>query len=162
MSLHRLVVPLCAAALAGTALAAVPAAAPPGATATREVVEYTALENRLAAALAAGDRATIAALLEPDFVQFSPESAEPLDREAFLAAGRARRATLVVYRLAVLSRGDTDLVSFLLQRETPGPAVGRLAFCVDVWRRADHRLLARYRIEPRAGAPLPKAPSGRD
>jgi hypothetical protein len=149
--------------LAASAGAIPPAGAPPGGAATRAVVEYSALEGRFLDGIAHRDRAALEALIAEDFAAFTPAVPDPIDRPAFIDAELARGTAARIYALAVLERGDLDLVSYLVRREpgAGGRPAARTDYVVDVWRRADHRLLTRYRSQPRRAPPPPSVPSGR-
>ena len=159
-----------AAAGAAIVLAAPATAQPPrspatGGTATRAVVAYSALEARLFDLLARADRPGLEALTADDFAYLTPDAADPLDRSAYLDAERARPAVAErIYALAVVERGELDLVSFLvrLERQEGARRVLETAYVVDAWRRADQRLVSRYRSFPRHAPPPPTAPTGRE
>jgi hypothetical protein len=129
------------------------------------VVAYSALEVRLADLVARADRAGLEALLAEDFAYLSPGMADPLDRGAYLDAELARPAVAErIYAFGVLERGELDLVSFLvrLERGEGARRVLETAYVVDAWRRADRRLVSRYRSFPRRAPPPPTAPTGRE
>ena len=143
--------------------AAVPAG-PPGGTATRSVVEYSGLEERLAGLLAVGDRAGLEGLAADDFAYLAPGVDDPLSRSEWIERSLKRPAARAeVYGLSVLERGELDLVSCLVRTERRGGGrqVVETAYVVDVWRRADHRLLGRYSSVPRHAPPPPTRPTGR-
>jgi hypothetical protein len=159
-------------AAAGAALVlAAPAAAQPApgpatrGTATRAVVAYSALEARLADLVANADRAGLEALVAEDFVYLAPGTTDPLDRAAYLDAELARPAAAGrFYALAVVERGDLDLVSFLVrfERQAGARRTFETAYVVDAWRRADQRLVSRHRSVPRRAPPPPTAATGRE
>ena len=134
-------------------------------TATRAVAAYAALEARIADLVASADRAGLEALLAEDFVYLTPGTTDPLERSAYLAAELARPAVAErIYALAVVERGELDLVSFLVRLERGASArrVLETAYVVDAWRRADHRLVSRYRSLPTHAPPPPTTPTGRE
>ncbi len=139
-------------------------AVPPGdpraqGTATRSVAEYSALELQVADLVAGGDRAGLEAVLAEDFLAHAPTRAAPLGRRDYIALEIARRPAARIFALSVLERGDLDVVSYLvrLERDVRGRRVADGSYVIDVWRRADHRLLARYAVQPRS---VPAPPSG--
>ena len=129
------------------------------------MVAYSTLEARLADLVARADRPGLEVLIADDFTYLAPGTTDPLDRSAYLAAERARPAAAErIYALAVVERGELDLVSFLvrLERHEGARRVLETAYVVDAWRRADQRLLSRYRSFPRQAPPPPTAPTGRE
>ncbi len=137
---------------------------PPGGTATREVVEYSALEERLARLLATGNRADIEALAADDFAYLAPDVDDPLSRAEWIERSIKRSTENVeVYGITVLERGEHDFVSCLVraERHVGGRRIFETAYVVDIWRRADHRLLSRYWSVPSSAPSPPTRPTGR-
>ena len=135
----------------------------PGGMATRAVVEYSALEELLLDGEGRGDRAALEGLLAEEFAYSVPAAPDPIDRQQFVDAAVARREAGTIYALTVLENDTIDVVSYLLRVErarATRPANGT-AYVVDVWRHADHRLLARFRSIVRRAPPPPTTPSGR-
>jgi hypothetical protein len=161
----RAVAAAAAAILLAVSAAAQPAPARAGAgTATRAVASYAALEARFADLVASADRKGLEALIAEDFAYLAP-AADPLDRAAYLAAELARPAAAErIYGLTVVEGGEIDLVSFLVRlRRHEGPRRGlEIAYVVDAWRRADHRLASRHRSIPSHAPPAPDRPTGRE
>jgi hypothetical protein len=149
-----------AAWLCATPAGSSPPGVPPGAAVTRSVAQYQALEAGLADLAVRRDRAGLEALIDGDFAAYVPGGADPSDRAAFVAAELAHPVAVVIYALDVLERGDLDLVSFLARPQGVHGSAGA-AYIVDVWRRADHRLVARYRSQPRRAPAPPTGPTGR-
>jgi Domain of unknown function (DUF4440) len=152
-----------------TGVAFAPAAAQravsPGATATRAVVTYTDLEERLAHLLASGDRASLESFVAEDFALLTPSTDEPLSRTEWFERSRAHSVDAVaVYGLSVLERGGLDLVSCLVRTQShrDGHRLVRTSYVVDLWRHADGRLLARHESVPQHAPPLPTRPTGRN
>ena len=150
-------------------MAAVAAAAPSiqtmvAATATRAVADYSGLEQRLESLLEIGGRVELENLLGDDFTYATPDTGDPLDRAQYLDAEMSRRAVAArVYALGVIERGDFDLVSCLVRVhfQVGARRVFETRYVVDLWQRADHRLLSRYQSMPRSPPPPPSHPSGR-
>jgi hypothetical protein len=69
-----------------------------------------------------------------------------------------------LYALAVVERGDLDLVSFLalVERGSGHERTRETAFVVDTWRRADQHLASRHLSLPRHAPPPPVKPTGRE
>jgi hypothetical protein len=149
---------------ASGALALPPGQNSPGGIATRAVAGYTALEQKLLDGGRSGDGQALEASLAEDFAGYSPEAPEPLDRQQFIAAAVSKHQSGRIYNLAVLERDGLDVVSYLLQlqRAASRRPAGETVYIVDVWRREDRRLLARYRSMPRHVPPPPSSPSGRE
>jgi hypothetical protein len=160
----------CIAAASGVALLALgPAAAvppgPPGGTATRAVVDYSLLEERLAQLVQRGDRAGLEAVAADDFAFLAPGTADGLSRSEWIERSlRQPVARAEAYAIGVLERGELDLVSGLVrvERRVGGRRVDETAYIVDVWRHADRRLVSRYSSVPCRAPPPPKRPTGRN
>jgi hypothetical protein len=119
--------------------------------ATRSVSKYLGIERALQEAIAAHDRATVAGLLDPEFIQRTAASDDPLSQEEWLNAefgnsnpgGRVRD-------MLVIEADDLATVSFLLDTTSrKGGKGGRHTyFVVDVWRQSTGKLRVRYSDTP--------------
>ncbi|MGB8326786.1 MAG: nuclear transport factor 2 family protein [Steroidobacteraceae bacterium] len=160
-----LVIVTAAVTAAAPAVAVPPGGPLAGGTMTRGVAQYQELEQRLADALADGNRGAAEALLAEEFAFLAPGPGDPLDRRQYLDSELAHRAAAPrVYALNVLGRGEFDVVSGLIRvdRRMAGQQRVTVLYVVDLWRRADHRLVTRHASVPRHAPPAPTAPTGRE
>jgi len=137
------------------------AAAP--AMATRSVAAYLDRERALAGALREHRRDDVAHLLAPEFEVRSAESLDAVAAPAWLDAQlHAATMATVVRDLAVRELGDLAIVSFFLDAKAPRGTSTKTLYVVDVWRRSDVRLVARYESEPAHPLRAPSRPRGRE
>lgn len=158
--------------------AAAQAAAPASgriATATRLVVQYSEIEQKLNAAIQHRDQAALNKLLSDDFEEWTPAPpGDPIAREDWLKRvldpGFFKAAE--IRQMAVRTVDHTDVVSFIETRRGPCGSMRGCnynSFIVDLWREngGNPRLLVRYRSEvPTMAwsglAPVPAKPTGRE
>ena len=136
---------------------------PPAATAaTRSVAHYLDLERALAAALREHRRDAASQMLAPEFEARTAGSLDAVGATAWLDAQLHLRPTPTVVRdLAVHELGEVDVVSFFFDRGAVHGAAAATLYVVDVWRRADGRLTARYEVQPTHPVAAPTRPRGR-
>lgn len=133
--------------------------------ATRSVSKYLGLERSLQQAISEHDQATVTGLLDPDFIQRSAASDDPLELGDWLTeqfeyshpSGRVRD-------LLVIETDDLATVSFLLDTDRSKTGKGRAHtyFIVDVWRQSTGKLQARYSDTPVNPPRAPDRPNGRE
>jgi len=121
-------------------------------TATRLVVQFSDIEERLTAAMLHKDEAALSKLLSQDFEQWTPAPpGDPIPREEWLH-NVLTAFTLDSFRLsqiAVRTVDKSELVSFVLSRKAVcvGRDCGGNVFVVDLWqeqRNGTAQLLVRY------------------
>ncbi len=158
-----------AAASAATALPPGPPHGGPamvGAMVTRSVARYQDLERALLDALARGDGAAAARLLDEGFTARAAASPDPQARVDWLQQALGPQSATWRHRpwqvrdLAVREVDDIAVVSFLLDPGAPGSRAGAL-FVVDVWRQSTGLLLNRATSRAADAPPTPTRPSGR-
>ena len=158
--------------LVATAATALPPSPPHGGPAggramvTRSVARYQDLERALLDALASGDRATLARLLDEGFTARTAAGPDPQERADWLLQALGPQSATWRHRhwqvrdLAVREVDDLAMVSFLLDPGAPGARAGAL-FVVDVWRQSTGTLLSRASSRAADAPPTPSRPSGR-
>lgn len=148
---------LCSLTIAGAGAAQNPALGPPGEAATRSVAKYLGLERDLQAALDGARRATLEAMVDPEFELRLPASPDTHARDEWLKGGAGKVAAGARVRdLAVLETDDLATVSFLLETR------GARYFVVDVWRQSSSKLQARFMSVPANPPPRRSKPDGRE
>ncbi|MFO1340018.1 MAG: nuclear transport factor 2 family protein [Burkholderiaceae bacterium] len=134
--------------------------------ATRSVARYQDLERAVLDALASGDRAALARLLDEGFTVRAATGPDPQARADWLQRAFGAQSASWRHRpwqvrdLAVREVDDLAIVSFLLDPGAPGSRAGAL-FIVDVWRQSTGTLLSRASSRAADAPPTPSRPSGR-
>jgi hypothetical protein len=133
--------------------------------ATRSVSKYLDLERSLQQAIAEHDRVTVTGLLDPDFIERSAASDDPIALGDWLTETfKKPNPNGQVRDLLVIETDDVATVSFLLDTGRSKADKGRAHtyFIVDVWRQSTGKLQARYSDTPTSPPRAPDRPNGRE
>ena len=124
-------------------------------TPTRQVAEFSDLENQWMHALQNNDRFALDHLLTEDFEILTPLAANAIDRDEFIQAvtGSLRLQSYRISQMTVHDFGDTAVVNFLInakgqfrRRDSAGQY-----FVIDVWRKSGNRWEAAVRYLSKSG-----------
>jgi len=124
-------------------------------TPTRQVAEFSELENQWMNALQHNDRFALDHLLTEDFEILTPLAGNAIDRDEFIEAvtGNLKLPSYRISQMTVHDFGDTAVVNFLLNAS--GQFRGRDSsgkyFVVDVWRKSGSRWEAAVRYLSKSG-----------
>jgi len=124
-------------------------------TPTRQIAQFSELENQWMDAIHQKDRSAIDRLLADDFEVLTPLAGTPIDRDQFIEAVSAN-LKLESYRISQMTVhdfGDTAVVNFLVN--VKGQLRGRdrsgQYFIVDVWRKNGDAWQAAVRYLSKSG-----------
>jgi ketosteroid isomerase-like protein len=136
-------------------------------TPTRQVAQFSELENQWMDAIQHKDQSVLDHLLTDDFEILTPLAGNPVARDEFIEAvtGNLKLESYRISQMTVHDFGDTVVVNFLMNAK--GQFRGRDSsgqyFFVDVWRRNGNtwQPAVRYLSKSGAGSVTQPRPSGK-
>lgn len=123
-------------------------------TPTRQVAQFSELENQWTEAIQRNDRSALDRLLTDEFEILTPLAANPVERDEFVeAVGSLKLESYRISQMTVHDYGDTAVVNFLVN--VKGQFRGRdwsgQYFVVDVWRKNGDTWQAAVRYLSKSG-----------